>query len=349
MNMNKELYLKRLRSLIRALPDGERRTIIDFYREIIEDKMESGQTEAEAVAELGDVHVLAQKILAENPNRKPHDANRIAGIVLASFFGVMIVAAVVVNALSVVNFRTYATSTQQQSVEQEAETAEGRKVSAPVTKIKCIYVDAENKDVEVIRGTGNDITMAYETDADQSFTFTTTDGVMKLVNRQRFKNDLFHFLSSANHGHIEVGVPEGYAGEIYLNSSNGMILVSDALQVNKLTCDTSNGTVRLNNIHAETVIVDTSNAQLDLTQVTASKVNASSSNGRITVKDLASPDVNLNTSNGSIKGNVVGAEQDYNIHTSTSNGNCSPSDHSGGTKDLTCDTSNGDIDLTFSE
>lgn len=85
MNMNKEFYLKRLRSLIRALPNDERRTIIDFYREIIEDKIENGQTEAQAVVELGDVHALAGKILSENPNRKPHDANRIAGIVLASF------------------------------------------------------------------------------------------------------------------------------------------------------------------------------------------------------------------------------------------------------------------------
>lgn len=348
MNMNKELYLKRLRSLTRALPDEERRTIIDFYREIIEDKIESGQTEAQAVAELGDVHALAQKILSENPNRKPHDANRIAGIVLASFFGVLIVAAIVVNALNILNFRTYAANTKQ-NAGQGSEVSEEKTVTAPVSGTKCIYVDAENKKVELMRGTGENISMTYQTDKEQTYTFSTENGVMLLVNRQRFGFDPFRFLSSAGHNQITVSVPENYSGEIHLNSSNGMISVSDALQVSKLTCDTSNGAVRLNNVHADSVIVDTSNASLELTQVTASSVDAHSSNGRITVQDLAASDVTLDTSNGSIKGSIAGAEQDYNIYTSTSNGRCSPSSRSGGTKMLTCDTSNGDIDVTFTK
>ncbi len=359
MNMNKEMYLKRLRSLIRALPEDERRTIIDFYREIIEDKIESGLTEAQAVAELGDVGALAQKILAENPNRKPHNANRVAGIAVASFFGVLIVAAIVVNVLNFMNLRAYTGNAQTAgqspagqipgATEQETGTEEEKTVTAPVTGIKCIYVDAENKEVSLERGTGNDISMTYQTDKEQTFTFSMNNGVMKLINRQRFGFDLFHFISSAGTNRITVSVPESYAGEIYLNTSNGRVAVSDALQVSKLTCDSSNGAISISNVHAETVHVDTSNASLELTQLTAAKVDARTSNGRISVNDITSADIDLNSSNGSIKGNIVGEEQDYSIRTSTSNGKCSPANRSGGSKNLTCDTSNAEINIEFTK
>ncbi len=344
--MNKELYLKRLRSLIRDLPNDERKRIIEFYREIIEDKIESGQSEAQAVAELGDVYMLAQKILTENPNRKRRDGNRVAGIVVASVFGVLIIASIVVNALNIVNFRV-AANTYSQNVSGESGTAEEKTVTASVSEIKYIDVDAENKQIEVKRGTGQDITMTFQTDNSQSYTFTTANGVMKLVNRYHYGLNIFNFFSWNNHNQIVVNVPQSYVGEVYLNSSNGSILVNDMEQVSKLTCDTSNGAVRLNNVHADSVIADTSNASIELTQVTASGVNANSSNGKITLNDLASPNVILDTSNGAIRGSIIGDEQDYNIHTSTSNGRCSPSNRFGGTKQLTATTSNGDIELTF--
>ena len=350
MNMNKEFYLKRLRSLIRALPNDERRTIIDFYREIIEDKIENGQTEAQAVVELGDVHALAGKILSENPNRKPHDANRIAGIVLASFFGVIIVAAIVVNALNVVNFKSAATA-YSKNVAEEAGPTEEKTVTVPVAEVTDIYIDAENKDVTITRGDGADIRVNYVTDKTQSFIVTTTNGVVKLINRSRTGHSIFHFFYSISQGHtkISVSVPQSFAGELYLNTSNGKISVSDMEQVTKLTCDTSNGSIRLNSVNADSIDADTSNAEIQLIQVTSSDVNASSSNAKIVLKDLTAPRVVLDTSNADITGNLCGREEDYDIHTSTSNGNCSPSSRSGGNKNLTADTSNGNIDLAFKE
>ena len=69
--MKKETYFQKLYQLLRALPDCDRNTIVAFYQEIVEDKMESGLSEEEAVASLGDVNQLAQKILLENPQRRP--------------------------------------------------------------------------------------------------------------------------------------------------------------------------------------------------------------------------------------------------------------------------------------
>lgn len=51
--MSKEQFLRMLHSLLKDLPEDELERIIGYYREMIEDKVESGQTEQQAVAGLG--------------------------------------------------------------------------------------------------------------------------------------------------------------------------------------------------------------------------------------------------------------------------------------------------------
>ena len=68
--MKKETYFQTLYKLLRKLPENDRQTTVAFYREIVEDRMENGLSEEAAVASLGDVHQLAQKILLENPQRR---------------------------------------------------------------------------------------------------------------------------------------------------------------------------------------------------------------------------------------------------------------------------------------
>ncbi|MDF2633084.1 MAG: hypothetical protein K0Q85_1680, partial [Caproiciproducens sp.] len=146
--MNSELYLKRLRRRIKFLPDNERNTIIDFYREIIQDKIESGVSEAQAVAELGDVNVLAQKILMENPNRKPVNVGKIVGIVLASIFGVIFVAMFTVAIFGIVTFPGKAVTNSVTASTHEV-TAGNKVFTSPATGISSIRIEAENKEVRV--------------------------------------------------------------------------------------------------------------------------------------------------------------------------------------------------------
>ena len=65
--MNKEKFLAALRRRLRALPADEVERILAYYREMIDDKVESGWTEEDAVKEYGSISALAQKILAEKP------------------------------------------------------------------------------------------------------------------------------------------------------------------------------------------------------------------------------------------------------------------------------------------
>lgn len=63
--MTKKEFLAALRRRLRAVPQAELRERLGFYSEIIDDKMEEGLTEGEAVADAGNVDEIAEQILAE--------------------------------------------------------------------------------------------------------------------------------------------------------------------------------------------------------------------------------------------------------------------------------------------
>ena len=65
--MDKETYIARLRAALRGLPEADIEISAEYYAELIEDRMEDGLSEAEAVAELPTPEDAAEAILLEQP------------------------------------------------------------------------------------------------------------------------------------------------------------------------------------------------------------------------------------------------------------------------------------------
>jgi uncharacterized membrane protein len=63
--MRKQDFLNRLRARIYVLPTREREERLNFYSEMIDDKMEEGLSEAEAVESIGSIDAIASQLLAE--------------------------------------------------------------------------------------------------------------------------------------------------------------------------------------------------------------------------------------------------------------------------------------------
>lgn len=64
--MEKKKFKEVLEARISILTPAERQRILTFYEETIEDSMEDGMSEEEAVAKLGDLDTIVKDILAEN-------------------------------------------------------------------------------------------------------------------------------------------------------------------------------------------------------------------------------------------------------------------------------------------
>ena len=65
--MDKKEFLSALEARLAGLPEADRRSSLDFYAEMLDDLMEGGKTEQEAVASLGSVDAIAQEILMDTP------------------------------------------------------------------------------------------------------------------------------------------------------------------------------------------------------------------------------------------------------------------------------------------
>lgn len=65
--MSKQEFLAALQDGLRGLPPEDIQRWVEFYGEMVEDRMEDGMTEEEAVAALGSVHQIIAQILAQTP------------------------------------------------------------------------------------------------------------------------------------------------------------------------------------------------------------------------------------------------------------------------------------------
>ena len=112
--MNKQEFLLALRGALSTLPEADIRASLDYYAEIIDDRMEEGIPETEAVASLGSVVAAAEQILLDMPlpklvkaRVKPKRKLRAWEIVLIAvgspvWFPILLTLAVVVLAVYIV-------------------------------------------------------------------------------------------------------------------------------------------------------------------------------------------------------------------------------------------------------
>lgn len=67
--MTKQLFLNELAAALHGLPREERYRTLGYYDELIDDRMEDGQSEEDAVASLGEPQQVAREILGRPPAR----------------------------------------------------------------------------------------------------------------------------------------------------------------------------------------------------------------------------------------------------------------------------------------
>ena len=64
--MKREEFIEALKLALKDLPDQEIQSSLAYFNEMIDDRIDEGMTEEEAVADLGRVDEIAAKLLAEN-------------------------------------------------------------------------------------------------------------------------------------------------------------------------------------------------------------------------------------------------------------------------------------------
>lgn len=112
--MNKQQFLAAVGEQLRRLPQSDLEKSLDYYSEMIDDRMEDGLSEEEAVAAMGGADEIAAQILLETPlprlvkaKLRPSRAPRVWEIVLLAlgspvWFPLLLAAGIVVLAVYLV-------------------------------------------------------------------------------------------------------------------------------------------------------------------------------------------------------------------------------------------------------
>ncbi|NTV78307.1 MAG: DUF1700 domain-containing protein [Clostridiales bacterium] len=91
--MSKNEFLSALSGKLATLPQSEIQKSLEFYRESIEERMEEGMSESDAVASLEDLDIIAERIIYETPlpvlmkERMKPKGGMTAGIVVLLILG----------------------------------------------------------------------------------------------------------------------------------------------------------------------------------------------------------------------------------------------------------------------
>lgn len=338
--MTKETYFQMLRRRLKKLPDDDREKILAFYQEIVEDKIESGIPEEQALADLGDVQQLAQKILSENSNRRPGGAKPflvalgVTVLVLFLLTGIFYASFLLPgsweedhfsSSLEVSSERTLPDfSKPEQAPSQPAmlvdPTASGVKETKefvlPLSDVRELKLDVQNKQVQLEAIEGTEFHIQYETDETQVYTLLQEKpGEYEVKNQDLSRN--IPYDENREMYRITVQVPKEYAGKLKAETGNGYIAAKELQNLEELDCEAVNAEIKLEKISALEVSIETSNGRVSIETVQAgTKLDVETKNGEIELQSCSADTVEVETNNGQISLQSVEAPVKTDVKTS---------------------------------
>lgn len=254
--------------------------------------------------------------------------------------------------------------------------------------ITYIELDENDADVVVTQSGDSKIHLIYQESADDAMEISCYNGKLTMKRRSRNGLFFFWFTDTDRRTELQiphnltteviVGSDNGsvtvkkvvISGDAAFSSGNGDVEIQ-TLYADKVTLENSNGGITAKDVHCADAALKNSNGKIDAADFSCASLEVRSSNGRITLTNVsaettlyaktsngavtvddvsAGKSIELRSSNGSVRGTLAGSSDNYRITSKTSNGSSNlPADWGRGSILLTVETSNGSIDLNFTE
>lgn len=345
--MNKKEFLNELeKKIVKLGTRAECKRTLEYFSEVIDDMIESGMTEGEAIEKLGSVELIIDSIqdeFSDEYNEEPTNGEYITDIVAP-------------------NVENIIYEDKNQAVRYEMSGDENYHITTYETDEKGYLIEQEGNNIKII---------SYKKDKFKTikkFFFNSDNLKIKPVIIKLPRTFSGNIISKTTNGSIQInGIS---ANDINAKTTNGSAHVeSVSVGGGKLEVETRNGAIRVQNLAATHTELHTSNGSITLANVATPKLNVSTSNGSINISSIAAETMSATSSNGSIQfgsiavsnsitlhtsnaricGTLAGKMSDYAITSGTSNAKNNLPNGTNGAIRLDVSTSNGRIDVQFSE
>jgi DUF4097 and DUF4098 domain-containing protein YvlB len=354
--MKKQKYLNMLLFYMGQLPQEEAYRVVTFFGEIIDDKIDVGISEEDALNQYGEPMEFARKILKDCYN-------------IEGEFGEYVEQTVAEPEIVDENLKTY---------------------TVDVDDINEINVSVKAIDIDIIPSLDDRIHVCYMENEEYTNDIKAQDSAL-IVNFTPNSNDgLFSGILKGkkkdNMPNVTIEVPAKYTSNIILNNEDASIRIANLVGAGNVLCTSKNGHIRvidtnaasltakttnfriaitgvsvlkelntmtsggsidLNKVSAEAINCKTSNADISLKKATAKNMlQASTSNSYIEFKEVSGNVIDFKTTNGRISGTIAGSIDDYSISSKT-NGKSNLPNIPFGVKHLSAVTTKENIYITF--
>ena len=326
--MKRDEFLNQLSGALGALSDSERSEVLDYYREMICDGVESGGDEAALIAGFGSPEEIAAQILAESRGAVPARRDPPEEDVPRTYAAKGAVHTVVVDAQNIrvevhptaggpvqVHFRP----TEQDRVFWEEEG--GVLTFRHIMPLRFSFIVGWR----ALLGGPRVILVDVPADFDGELRITTRNAGISArdfsqLNRARF------------------------------STSNARVTLQN-LTCGALEVSSSNASLELQRLRGGACSAHTSNGSISAEEcVFSSELHLQTSNASVRLDGAGADRMEFVSSNGSVRGTVLGDMRQYAVYSHTSTGACSlPSEmaYPDQTKSLRVFTSNARIDVRF--
>jgi len=349
--MMREAFLNDLKNALAGMKAEEIDSVLAYYSEMIDDRVEAGMSEEDAVNAMEPAATIASRVLSEAGVERQEE---------------------LLEDNPVKEIRKSAENVTELSI--AADNQRVRLTCGDTDEIVLRY-RIEKGDVYQLHEESGRLSLehthrpvsSYKFDASKVTVDNLLDEVGKFIKGLNLGN-LIQINGSSVNRCIEVQLPRVFKGRIDVKSCNARIMAENITCLDSLTLHTSNARIELTHVvgramkmessNGRIVLEDvyvrevldaiTSNSRIMATGLTADQdVHLRTSNGRIEVESLNAKNMTLKTSNASIAGTVRGNAADFVIDSGTSNGRNNLTNSAEGEKMLVAKTSNGNINIDF--
>ena len=322
--MSKKSFLRQLSFRLLFMNREQKQSVLEYYSEMIDDYIEDGYSEEEAVKKLGDINDIVRNIKEASGEKqsifdypeKQFDIDM--DIIDAVDF-------------SLINRSFNIEKSEDDQIHLEYNENERDRIEIEIEDKKLIVkniVESNNVINFMINNTiVPHITLFLPEHNNKIIIVNTKNGGIKVKGVLNIKEATF-------------------------NTTNGGININNIYVLEKLQVSTKNGGIKVQNTSANDINISTSNGGINLVNIDSNNdIVSKTSNGTIYFEHISSlKNIHLITSNSSIKGNIDDSMSNYSIETSTSNGKSNlPNKFGTGNKKLTAHTFNGSINIVFNK
>lgn len=365
--MDRSQYLESLSNALSFLSEEDRAAALAFYAEMLDDRMEEGMGEGDAVANMESAEQIAARLRAEYGSTREEAPKQ----------------------------------TERQKAPESGQSTNKeptlKTIRASSDAVRAVVVATRDVGVRVVKSASNEVAITYYTDEFIQYDTSLENGEFKLIRR---KDDFFaepslmRLLTRVTRPrlremtNIEIEIPENSLIDQEITTSNAGVklfgvkglgaaqlttsnagVICEASSLLSLTIKTSNARVELSGVNVKGDLTTrssnghinaqmvSSGAEMSLTtsnsRITANAARCdgymtlTTSNASISVENIKASGYKFRTCNSSIGGSMSGEMSDYRIDSRTSNGSNSLPPHQAGDIPLDVTTSNSSIRLSF--